>query len=103
MAKKSKLDLLSSEFRDILVAKNAYNDADVSKNYSGSHTNALSDSSTPTKGKGTGVFLDVYNGGGDFDINGNPEVPMSGRKAALAINQGTWGYGPDTPYEAPLI
>jgi hypothetical protein len=103
MATKSKLDLLSVEFRDKLLAKNAYNNAAPSNNYSGDHTKALSDSVTPVKGKGTGIFLDTYNGGGDMDINGNPEFPGSGRKAALAMNQGKWGYSPDSPYETPII
>jgi hypothetical protein len=103
MAERSKLDLLATEFREILLAKNAFNDADPSNNYSVNHTKALSDSETPIKGKGTGVYLDTYNGGGDLDINGNPEFPGSGRNAALAMNKGKWGYGPDSPYQAPLL
>ena len=62
---------------------------------------ALSDEQTPVKGKGTGVFLDTYNGGGSLDIYGNPAAAGSGRLAAIANNTSTWGYGPTSYYQHP--
>jgi hypothetical protein len=49
----------------------------------------------------TGVFLDTYNGGGSFDLNGAPNAAGSGRLAAYANNLSTWGYGPSIYYTAP--
>jgi hypothetical protein len=47
--------------------------------------------------------MDTYNGGGDMDINGNPNYAGSGRLAAIANNTSKWGYGPESPYQAPEI
>lgn len=103
MAERSKLDLLAEEARKKNITKNAYNGEDDANAYSATHTKALSDNTTPVKGKGTGVYMDTYNGGGDMDINGNPIYAGSGRLAAIANNTSKWGYGPDSPYSAPQI
>ena len=49
--------------------------------------------------------INTINAGSDIDINGNPEMPGTGRKAAIARNEakygsqeGPGGYGPDKPY-----
>lgn len=97
----NRLEQAAIAARDALVASNAYNSSDPSNNYSATHTKALSDSLTPIKGKGTGVFLDTYNGGGDFDVNGNPAAAGSGRLAAYAQNGAQWGYTPQQYYSIP--
>ncbi len=97
----NKLEQAALATRDSLIAINAYDNASDANNYSATHTKALSDQTTPIKGKGTGVFLDTYNGGGDLDINGNPTYGGSGRLAAFANNGSTWGYTPSTNYTAP--
>jgi hypothetical protein len=97
----NKLEQAAIATRDALLAINGYDNASDSNNYSATHTKALSDQSTPIKGKGTGVFLDTYNGGGDLDINGNPTYGGSGRLAAFANNGSTWGYTPDAYYQHP--
>jgi len=81
--------------RAALIPLNGYNSSDVSQNYNPSHVNALSDGDL--KGKGTGIHLDTYNGGGDFDINGNPNIVGSGRIQNQVINQ----YDGDNGYTAP--
>jgi len=100
---KSKLDELATEYRKKNIVKNDYNGEDDANNYSSTHTKAMSDQQTPVKGKGTGVYMDTYNGGGDMDINGNPIYAGSGRLAAIANNTSKWGYGPTSPYTAPDI
>ena len=60
-------------------------------------TRALSDAETPVAGKGTGVFLDTYNGGGSLDINGNPAAAGSGRLQNVATNQ----YNGNNTYQHP--
>jgi hypothetical protein len=87
--------------REALIAINSYNNEARANNYSATHTRALSDSNTPIYGKGTGVFMDTYNGGGDIDINGNPTYGGSGRLAAFANNSSKWGYGPTKYYTQP--
>ena len=85
--------------RNTILPINTYNSADDSNNYSATHTRALSDSETLVAGKGTGVFLDTYNGGGSLDVNGNPAAAGSGRLQNVAVNQyngiSTYQY-PDT-------
>ena len=103
MEERSKLDLLAEEARRKNIVKNDYNGVADANTYSATHTKALSDQETPIKGKGTGVYLDTYHGGGDMDINGNPMYAGSGRLAAIANNTSTWGYGPTSPYTAPII
>lgn len=97
----NKLEQAAIAARDRLTAKNNYNSSDDANNYGATHTRALSDSQTPIYGKGTGIFLDTYNGGGDYDVNGNPGISGSGRLAAFANNSSTWGYGPSKNYTAP--
>ncbi len=97
----NKLEQAAIAARNALVASNTYDNASASNNYTATHTRALHDSLTPVEGKGTGVFLDTYNGGGDIDINGNPADAGSGRLAAYANNGATWGYTPSTNYTAP--
>ena len=84
------------EARDILESKNIYTDIEGMQ-YNSQHTRALSDTETPIQGKGTGVYLDVTNGGGSLDIYGNTTIVGSGRIKNLAINE----YGNDNPYTAP--
>jgi hypothetical protein len=97
----NKLEQAAIATRDTLIAINNYNNEADANNYTATHTRALADQSTPVHGKGTGVFLDTYNGGGDLDVNGNPNAAGSGRLAAFANNNSTWGYGPDNYYEHP--
>lgn len=97
----SKLEEMAIIRREALIVINNYNNEDDANNYSSKHTRALSDEKTPLYGKGTGIFLDTYNGGGDIDINGNPTYGGSGRLAAFANNTTKWGYGPDNYYKAP--
>jgi hypothetical protein len=95
--KQSKLEEIAIQQRASLVTKNTFNNADSSNNYNSKHTRALSDDETPVQGKGTGVFMDTGNGGGTYDINGNPMYPGSGRKPALASNK----FDPDNTYKTP--
>jgi hypothetical protein len=97
----NKLEEAAIATRNALLAINGYDNASGDNNYSVTHTKAISDNSTPIKGKGTGIFLDTYNGGGDLDINGNPTYGGSGRLAAFANNGSTWGYTPDIYYQHP--
>ena len=83
--------------RAILIPINTYNNYASPNEYSPTHTRALSDSTTPVYGKGSGGFLDIdnYGGvGGDFDINGNSSYAGSGRNPELSMNNSLWGYGP---------
>ena len=99
----TKLEKLGDEFRKENIIKNEYQQE---KPYKDTHQNALSDGDN--KGKGTGgstESLNTTSGGGDMDINGNPEVPGSGRIALVAkntakydANEGPNGYGPTLPY-----
>ena len=84
-----------------------------SDKYNVGHTNAAADATTPERGKGTGSGVNLtntqigymarnnYNGGDDFDINGQAASQASqaglglGRKQTITLNVGTWGYGPD--------
>jgi hypothetical protein len=95
--------------RNILLAISNYNNVSASNNYTATHTRALSDSTTPIHGKGSGGFLDItnYNGvGGEWDKNGNQANAVgSGRIPAFALNASSWGYGPNAlgmqTYQAP--
>ena len=89
MARQSKLEQIGIEKRNDLIGGNTYNSVSPSNKYSATHTRALSDTKTPIQGKGTGVFLEdtTTKGGGDYDINGNPEYPGSGRIKNKAINE----------------
>lgn len=97
----NKLEEAAIAARNTLIAINGYDNVADANNYTATHTKALSDQSTPVKGKGTGVFLDTYNGGGSVDVYGNPTYGGSGRIAAYANNLSTWGYGPSAYYTTP--
>ena len=91
----NKLEEAAIQQRSTLIPLNGYNSSDVSQNYTAGHSNALSDGDL--KGKGTGVHLDTTNGGGDFDINGNPSIVGSGRIQNQVINQ----FDQDNGYQHP--
>ena len=93
---KSKLEELAEQFRIDNLIKNTYQ-KDESKQYKGTHPNATSDGDA--KGKGTGSFLDTYNGVSDLDINGNPTEPGTGRVNNIAKNQ----YNSENPYTTPDV
>jgi hypothetical protein len=93
----NKLEQAAIAARNTLIPRNTYNDADDANNYGATHTRAISDQLTPVAGKGTGVFMDTYNGGGDYDINGNPNYAGSGRVKNVATNQ----YNDDKRYDHP--
>jgi len=83
----NKLEAAANAARDALIPKNTYNNADDANNYNSTHSRALSDQKTKVAGKGTGIFLDTYNGGGDLDINGSPNHAGSGRIKNVAFNE----------------
>jgi hypothetical protein len=95
----SPLEAAAITQRNMLMAISTYNNAAAANNYTATHTRAVSDSTTPIYGKGSGQFLDIdnYGGvGGDWDINGNQlNSAGSGRMPAFALNSSTWGYGPN--------
>ena len=90
----SKLEELGNQYRKDNVIKNTYQNGEANE-YNAKHKNALSDGDN--KGKGTGVFLDTYNGGGVYDELGSPSDPGSGRKGNIVKNQ----YNADKPYSHP--
>jgi hypothetical protein len=97
------LEIIGINERSGLVTPNLYKQNwttpnNTTDNYSVLHTRALSDTTTPIYGKGTGLFLDTSNGGGDYDINGSVNYAGSGRLNAILINTASWSYGPATPY-----
>lgn len=93
----NKLEQAAIAARDNNLGFNTYKGDTDSNNYSATHTRALSDQQTPVAGKGTGVFLDTYNGGGSLDINGSPDAAGSGRIQNKAFNQ----YNENQQYEHP--
>ena len=83
--------------------KNGDITGDENSQYNISHTNAKSDQSTPSYGKGTGdgvtpdgefTAIENYNGGSHEDRFGVVEHLGSGRQAMIAANDAKWGYGP---------
>jgi hypothetical protein len=82
----SKLEQIANEARKALVTKNVFNDESEANQYSATHSYALSDEETPIHGKGTGGYLDVNGGGGQYDIKGLAKVPGSGREGNLKFN-----------------
>ena len=96
------------------VYQGPYKNPDItgsqSTKYSLTHTNAISDSTSPYNGKGTGdgitngIYgaIGNYNGGSVEDRNGVTGVLGSGRNPQLTLNAGTWGYGPG-PLPGPGI
>jgi hypothetical protein len=105
----SPLEVAAIAQRNFLIPQNTYNNAAMANEYSATHTRALSDTTTPIYGKGSGNFLDIQNYGGvggDWDINGNQANSQgSGRTPLLSNNNSTWGYGPTqltmVPYQQP--
>lgn len=97
MPTQSKLEQIAIAQRDILIARNTYNNESDTTTYNPTHTRALSDAKTPVHGKGTGSFLDVHNGGSFDDIYGNANNAGSGRLKNLAINT----FKDTKPYTAP--
>jgi len=93
----NKLEQAALAARNTLLPINTYNDSNDSNNYTATHTRALSDAQTPVAGKGTGIFLDTFNGGGSLDINGNPSAAGSGRLANIGVNQ----YNGGATYQHP--
>lgn len=93
----NKLEEIAIQYRDLLTTKNTFNNSADANNYGETHTRALSDEATPVHGKGTGVFLDTYNGGGSLDIYGSQNAVGSGRIANKAKNE----YNENKPYEHP--
>lgn len=90
----SKLEELGKIYRDQNLIKNEYQKTEK-RQYGPTHPNALSDSDS--KGKGTGIPYDTFNGGSDIDINGNPNIPKSGRKQLTSMNQ----YNSKNEYKHP--
>ena len=85
-SKQTKLEQIAIAQRDLLLTRNTYNVVSEN-NYGPTHTRAKSDEQTPVNGKGTGKFLDVYNGGGSLDIHGSPTKVGSGRIKNIAVNK----------------
>jgi hypothetical protein len=94
----SPLEAAAIAARNTLLPQNTYNNFASTNNYGATHTRALSDTTTPIHGKGSGNFLDIHNYagvGGEWDINGNPANSAgSGRNPEIILNAGLWGYGP---------
>jgi len=90
----SKLEELGNQYRKDNITKNTYQNAQGNE-YGAKHKNALSDGDN--KGKGTGLFLDTYNGGGQQDEIGSSNEPGSGRIANITKNQ----YSAEKPYTTP--
>ena len=93
----NKLEEAAIAARNKNLAPNTFKGDSDANNYGATHTRALADAATPIHGKGTGVFLDTYNGGGDLDINGNPAMAGSGRLKNKAFNQ----FNENKPYDHP--
>lgn len=83
----NKLEQAAIAARNATLPINTYNDDIGGNEYGSTHSRALSDTITPVAGKGTGVFLDTYNGGGSLDINGSPSAAGSGRLQNVATNE----------------
>jgi len=94
----SPLEAAAIAQRNTLIPLNTYNNYATANQYGATHTRALSDTTTPIYGKGSGQFLDIFNYGGvggDWDINGNQANSVgSGRNPEILLNAGLWGYGP---------
>lgn len=97
MSQASKLEEIAKNKREELLTKNSFNKSGEGKKYNVNHSKALSDDKTPDHGKGTGKFLDTYNGGNDFDVNGNPNKSGSGRAQNLGFNK----YSQENGYSHP--
>lgn len=106
MAKECATDILTQaaeDARNRALGLNIYK-KEAGTNYGSTHPNALanengSDDPTNIKGKGTGVLLDTFNGGGTEDINGALNQPGSGRIANLLTNK----FSPQNTYKTPEL
>lgn len=96
-----KLTRIAREARERLFGINSYNPISGNE-YNGSHPNATQESGQGDplniRGKGTGQYLDTTGGGGEYDINGLPQVYNSGRKGIYSNV-----YSPQHQYEAEAI
>ena len=81
----NKLSKIASDIRKTLITKNDYS-ADKSR-YGVTSPDALSDGDE--SGKGTGIYLDVVNGGSSIDI--------LERKNSIKVNE----FQPNKPYTTP--
>lgn len=92
----NKLELIAIAQRNVIIPFNTYN-YNSAQNYGSTHTRALSDDLTPVNGKGTGVYMDIFNGGSSTDIYGAPNAIGSGRIGNTTFNQYNQGNGYTTP------
>ena len=91
------LDTAANDRRDAAIALNQSKYGfGVNDEYSVTHTNALSDGDI----RGRGEDADI---GTIIDIDGNPNVPGSGRNPLIANNQAKYGFSKVQPYVAPTI
>lgn len=97
--------------------KGPYKNPEITGNagdaYGVTNTNALADTESPYNGRGTGDGISQgvygaihnYNGGNTEDINGVLGQNGTGRNSQIALNIGTWGFGPNelggSSYSAP--
>jgi hypothetical protein len=81
---KNKLSEVADQIRKQQIARNDYQ---LDKQYGSSSPDAISDGDL--QGKGTGVFLDTFNGGNSIDV--------SERKNEIKINK----FQSDKPYQIP--
>lgn len=103
MAVQTKLELIGIQQRTTQLTSNYYNDSDVSNHYGPMHTRARSDQETPEAGKGTGIYMDTYNGGGSIDIYGSLNAVGSGRVGNLTFNDYNQTNGYETPNTASNV
>lgn len=92
----NKLEQIAIAQRNTIIPINVYN-SDPTQNYKSTHTRALSDNETPINGKGTGVYMDTFNGGSSVDIYGAPNAAGSGRIGNTTFNQYNQSNGYTTP------
>tara|TARA_R110002110_G_scaffold7833_1_gene39485 strand:- start:558 stop:854 length:297 start_codon:yes stop_codon:yes gene_type:complete len=90
----SKLEELGDIYRKENIVKNTYQNSQGNE-YDAKHKNAKSDGDR--QGKGTGTFLDTYNGGSVEDELGASNEPGSGRIGNTVKNQ----YSAEKPYTHP--
>lgn len=96
MASCTKLEEIANQKRQELLQLNTYNEQDF---YSNTHPNATQEvgnkDSKNIRGKGTGINFDTSGGGSSVDINGDPTISNTGRKAIYNVNT----YTPDSIYD----
>lgn len=95
------LEKKSIEARKNIIVKNTFKEgvseygesSDLVKSPKGKGTDS------PSPGHGKGDRFDTQNGGSEMDINGNPNIPYSGRKGNMVINK----YGPQYGYNEEYV